>query len=509
MAIEYLGLSEINGPLIVVEGVEFHARAGDPDGSDNYYWWGGNLQGVASRPIVLDAPNKVVYSPHDYPNSIFGQPWFQAENFPANLAAVFDRQWGFIAREGIAPVLLGEFGSRLEDPKDAPWLAEILETLNGDFNRDGQPDAGAPRAGLSWSWWSWTHNSGDTGGILREDWRTPIAEKLAYLAQVAGPVFAPNRVHNATAANDSVVGGFGLDTLIEDSASAGWRVLRQGDAVWAVNPSTGQVDRGVDVEQVRFADRVLVDVRELPSTAALEYVASHADLIAAFGTNAAAGWDHLLRFGLVEGRSIGFDGLAYIATHADLSAALGADEAAGAAHWITHGRFEGRGTSFDPIAYLAANADLRAAFGADGEWASAHYVRFGRAEGRSAQFDGLAYAASFDDLASVFGTDGAAATRHFVTDGAREGRAVRFDAAQYTASYRDLIDAFGTDGAAATRHFLQSGRAEGRARDLFDAGQYLANYADLRAALGGDEQAATLHFIRFGAAEGRTDDLLG
>jgi chitinase len=158
--------------LIIVEGV------------GGNYWWGGNLTGVAGNPVTLDVPNRVVYSPHDYPNSIYGQPWFQDANFPNNLEAIFDQYWGYIYRQDIAPVLLGEFGSRLTDPKDVAWMERIVPYLAGDFNADGQSDIPADEEGMSWTWWSWNPNSGDTGGILADDWRTVNQAKLDALQPI-------------------------------------------------------------------------------------------------------------------------------------------------------------------------------------------------------------------------------------------------------------------------------------------------------------------------------------
>ncbi len=79
-------------------------------------WWGGGLADVAAHPVTLAVPNQLVYSPHDYPASIFAQTWFADPTYPANLAAVWDRNWGYIAEQGIAPVLLGEFGTKLANP---------------------------------------------------------------------------------------------------------------------------------------------------------------------------------------------------------------------------------------------------------------------------------------------------------------------------------------------------------------------------------------------------------
>ncbi|GEP54509.1 Calx-beta domain-containing protein [Reyranella soli] len=113
------------------------------------YWWGGNLMGVRDRPIDLNLDNKLVYSAHDYPNSVWAQPWFQGSDFPANLPAKFDQMWGYIYKEGIAPVYIGEFGTNLTDPKDAPWLEAITSYLAGDLDNNGTTDIPAGTTGVS------------------------------------------------------------------------------------------------------------------------------------------------------------------------------------------------------------------------------------------------------------------------------------------------------------------------------------------------------------------------
>ncbi|MEQ8653633.1 MAG: cellulase family glycosylhydrolase [Kiloniellales bacterium] len=157
--------------LIVVEGIGSYQ-------GDNY-WWGGNLQGVADRPLVLDQADKLVYSPHDYPASVYAQPWFFDGS---DLEQVFDEHWGFIYREEIAPILVGEFGSKLETDLDRDWAEAIVSYLDGDFDNDGQSDIAPGQSGMSWSWWSWNPNSGDTGGILEDDW-TSIRQNAVTLLE--------------------------------------------------------------------------------------------------------------------------------------------------------------------------------------------------------------------------------------------------------------------------------------------------------------------------------------
>ncbi|NKE45875.1 cellulase family glycosylhydrolase [Roseomonas frigidaquae] len=169
--------------LILVEGVGQH------DGE--HYWWGGNLAGARDRPILLNQPDKLVYAPHDYPNSVFPQPFFYAADFPDNLPAIFDRMWGYLWREGTAPVLVGELGSRLTDPRDQAWMEKITAYLGGDTNADGVQDVAG--AGVSYAWWSWNPNSGDTGGILADDWHSVNFDKIAALQPILPDVAQASR----------------------------------------------------------------------------------------------------------------------------------------------------------------------------------------------------------------------------------------------------------------------------------------------------------------------------
>jgi len=157
--------------LIVVEGIGAYQ-------GDNY-WGGGNLQGAADHPVELEQDGKLVYSPHDYPASVYAQPWFYDGS---DLTQVFQEHWGYIYEQGIAPILLGEFGSRLETVVDRDWADAIVGYLNGDLDGDGQVDIPDGQAGMSWAWWSWNPNSGDTGGVLEDDWTTVRGEVTDLLA---------------------------------------------------------------------------------------------------------------------------------------------------------------------------------------------------------------------------------------------------------------------------------------------------------------------------------------
>jgi aryl-phospho-beta-D-glucosidase BglC (GH1 family) len=166
--------------LIIVEGIE---RA-----SSGSYWWGGNLSNAGDSPVRLNVADRLVYSPHDYPASVYEQPYFADPDYPANLPDVWDANWGYLFREGIAPVMLGEFGSTLETASDRAWFSSMIDYLGGDFDGDGSSDLAAGEQGISWTYWSWNPNSGDTGGILADDWSTPVDEKLSELTAVQFPL---------------------------------------------------------------------------------------------------------------------------------------------------------------------------------------------------------------------------------------------------------------------------------------------------------------------------------
>lgn len=173
--------------LVLVEGVSCldgsNANVWDsiPDDPDACSWWGGNLSGVATNPVRLTVPNKLVYSAHDYGISVYDhQDWFDTAkhpDFPANLPAVWDRYWGFISKQSIAPVLVGEFGSTLRDPRDVQWMTALVSYLRTN--------------GMSFTYWSWNPDSGDTGGIVQDDWVTVNTNKQSILQPALVPPVGP------------------------------------------------------------------------------------------------------------------------------------------------------------------------------------------------------------------------------------------------------------------------------------------------------------------------------
>ncbi|MFJ8107410.1 cellulase family glycosylhydrolase [Streptomyces sp. NPDC096132] len=159
--------------LVLVEGVQtFNGVSG---------WWGGNLMGVAQYPVQLNVANRVVYSAHDYATSVAQQSWFSDPAFPANMPGIWDKYWGYIFKQNIAPVWVGEFGTTLQSTVDQQWLAALVSYL--------RPTSTYGSDSFHWTFWSWNPNSGDTGGILKDDWQTVDTVKDGYLASVKAPGF--------------------------------------------------------------------------------------------------------------------------------------------------------------------------------------------------------------------------------------------------------------------------------------------------------------------------------
>jgi endoglucanase len=66
--------------------------------------YGGDLTGVASHPVTLNRPNKVLYSMHDY-------PWYHPSNQEQSAyLSQMDKAGGYLLTNEMAPVWIGEFG---------------------------------------------------------------------------------------------------------------------------------------------------------------------------------------------------------------------------------------------------------------------------------------------------------------------------------------------------------------------------------------------------------------
>ena len=162
-------LSVNSNLLIFVEGIQsFNGVSG---------WWGGNLMGVQNFPVQLNVANRVVYSAHEYATSVFHQTWFDDPTFPNNMPPLWDQKWGYIFNNNIAPLWIGEFGTTLASTIDQTWLAKLVTYM------------GTGTDSLHWAFWDLNPNSGDTGGILNDDWTTVNTTKDNFLTSIKSSLF--------------------------------------------------------------------------------------------------------------------------------------------------------------------------------------------------------------------------------------------------------------------------------------------------------------------------------
>ena len=192
--------------LVFVEGVG-HCADSNPGGAECQHpsagpnqdmhlhagtWWGENLQAAGSLPVSVSddqgALGKVVYSPHTYGPSTHAQQQFDSSSFPRNMPHIWDTQFGYLARDGIAPVVIGEFGG-LCDGRDAA-LQRALVSYMGQRNIGG-------------FWWALNPESADTGGLIRS-WveggiMLPEITKLNILATLQASHVPRSRERGASA----------------------------------------------------------------------------------------------------------------------------------------------------------------------------------------------------------------------------------------------------------------------------------------------------------------------
>eukprot|EP00833_Pecoramyces_ruminatium_P002345 jgi/Orpsp1_1/1176377/evm.model.c7180000057371.1 len=150
--------------LIIVEGNDHYGEEGWQKGES--YWWGGMLKGAKEFPVRLNVPNKLVYSAHDYDKNVHLQDWFTVPEFPDNMPEIWDDKWGYLVKEDIAPVLIGEFGSLLRDATDKKWLKNLITYMKENE--------------VHWTFWCLNPNSGDTEGILAMTGRLLIPKRMVF-----------------------------------------------------------------------------------------------------------------------------------------------------------------------------------------------------------------------------------------------------------------------------------------------------------------------------------------
>jgi len=253
---------------------------------------------------------------------------------------------------------------------------------------------------------------------------------------------------------------------------------------------------------------------DLTSFNPLAYIASHGDLINAFGFDVNAAVSHYLAFGFDEGRETTFDPDWYIAKYADLRNAFGEDTDAATRHYIANGFFEGRSVDTSGDDYLigsALNDVLPGSLGNDtldgGEGIDKALFSGKSAGYRLSYSSGTVRVQDIDALDGDEGVDTLVSVE-ILDFSDRDMRLDNFDGLAYIVSHPDLIEAFGADREAGLAHYVSYGFHEGRQQD-FDPDWYISAHHDLRNAFGEDIDSSTMHYFNFGRNEGRNVDASG
>ncbi|KAF8373870.1 hypothetical protein PRIPAC_80299, partial [Pristionchus pacificus] len=133
--------------------------------------WGGRFENAAQYPIETGRAHlneRVVYSPHCYGPDVYDRSEFHVENtheYAKNLDRIYTAKYGFLAEKGY-PVVIGEWGGKAKPgTRDAKWNNWFV-----DWIRD--------KCMTNNFYWALNPNSGHTGGLLEDDWKTPIQHKL-------------------------------------------------------------------------------------------------------------------------------------------------------------------------------------------------------------------------------------------------------------------------------------------------------------------------------------------
>ena len=167
--------------LIVIEGIQIYPI--DPVANDftstndeDYYntWWGGNLMAVKDYPIDFGSEERnkqIVYSPHDYGPLVYEQPWFEGGfTYESLYEDAWYDYWLYIEEENIAPILIGEWGGFMDGGPNEEWMT-YLRQLIAEKN-------------IHFTFWCYNANSGDTGGLVLDDFTTWDEEKYGFVKEV-------------------------------------------------------------------------------------------------------------------------------------------------------------------------------------------------------------------------------------------------------------------------------------------------------------------------------------
>ncbi|ROW01637.1 hypothetical protein VSDG_02018 [Cytospora chrysosperma] len=130
---------------------------------------GNDLRGALERPVVLNIPDRVVYSAHVYAWSGWGsrEGRFSRREYPSFVRAMREN-WAYLVEEDMAPVWIGEFGAPQNPAKgDANYWANLLRYLKA-IDADFGYWAINPRKPRD--------DKKESYSLVEDDWVTPVLD---------------------------------------------------------------------------------------------------------------------------------------------------------------------------------------------------------------------------------------------------------------------------------------------------------------------------------------------
>ena len=101
---------------------------------------------------------------------MYKQPWFEGNSdYNSLLKDCWQDNWFYIHEQKIAPLLIGEWGSKLEDEDDIKWITNLKKLIVENK--------------INHTFWCFNANSGDTNGLVLDDFKTWDEDKYDFIKE--------------------------------------------------------------------------------------------------------------------------------------------------------------------------------------------------------------------------------------------------------------------------------------------------------------------------------------
>lgn len=140
--------------LIICPGPLFYQPPPKDSGMDpRWATPAGNLTAAGAKPVKLPVPNKLVYTVHEYPDEVSDITRYGHAEFGPDYIERLNRSWGYLVRDNIAPVWIGEMGTSLRTPGQRAWAETLLGYMNGAYGKQGGPNFRGDQQPIGGCWW--------------------------------------------------------------------------------------------------------------------------------------------------------------------------------------------------------------------------------------------------------------------------------------------------------------------------------------------------------------------